>query len=69
VIYQSPTLTITLNRQIPAGVISCTPNCTFTPAAISEQAIDIVLTKAKLNGQTVSGEIIVGADQAGAGGA
>ncbi len=67
VLFNSPTLTITLNQQMPAGVISCSPNCTFTPVAIKEQAIDIVLNHANLFGRIVSGEIGIGVDQAGAG--
>jgi hypothetical protein len=67
VIYQSPTVTITLNRQIVAGLISCTPKCTFTPYSVSGAAIDIVLNNATVSGRTVSGEIVIGGDQAGGG--
>jgi hypothetical protein len=65
VVFQSPTVTVTLNQKIVAGLISCTPKCIFTPDFINGTALDIVLTDADLSGKTVSGEIAVGLSHAG----
>jgi hypothetical protein len=62
VIYQSPTVTITVNRQIKSGVISCTASagCTFEMSAIDVAAIDIALHNAPVGGSKVSGDILIG---------
>jgi hypothetical protein len=39
VLYQSPTMTITVNQRISAELISCTPKCVVTPVNISASAI------------------------------
>lgn len=67
VLYKSPSVTITLNRKIVAGVISCTPKCTFTPSVVFGTAIDVLLTNANVWGHPVSGEISIGVDEAGSG--
>jgi hypothetical protein len=58
--YQSPAVTITLNRQIKAGIISCVPVCTFTPVGIAVTAVDVQLNNAEVYGAKVSGEIRLG---------
>jgi len=60
VIYDSPTMTVTLNRQIRAGIISCTPQCTFTLTMMTTDAVAITLNKAVWGSQKVSGEIDLG---------
>lgn len=67
VLYSSPTVTVTLDRQtvsdlIPTGTGS---NKTPTPAGIATQAIDISLHNAPLFGGKVSGDIIIGQAWAG----
>jgi hypothetical protein len=68
VLFQSDTVTITVNGKFTAGVISCTPKCSFWPVTVSGNAIEIVLTNANLNGNIVSGDIVVAGAQAGSGG-
>jgi hypothetical protein len=65
-LFQSPSVTITLNRRSVVGLISCTPQCVFTPYSNTTVAVDIVLTNARLNGKVVSGEIILGQSSADA---
>jgi hypothetical protein len=65
VVYDSPTVTITLNKQIQEGVISCSPDCVFTPSSITVTAVDIELHKALVDGRKVSGRIAVGRAEAG----
>lgn len=60
ILFQSPTVTITLNQQTQVGLISCSPNCVFTPDSITTDAVDIYLDHANVNGRTVSGEIVLG---------
>jgi hypothetical protein len=64
VLFHSANVTITLNRQVLVGVISCKPGCAFTPKAITTDAIAIVLDEANLFGQIVSGEIVLGVAKA-----
>jgi hypothetical protein len=65
VLFQNDHITITLDQQVRAGVISCEPACHFLPADLATTAIDIALNNADLNGQKVSGEIVVGRAQVG----
>jgi len=65
VLFQSPTVTITLNHRFVAGLISCSPKCVFTPASVNSSALEITLTDADLNGHKVSGQIEIGASEAG----
>ncbi len=60
VLFQSPTVTITLNQETQAGLISCSPNCVFTPYSITTNAVDIYLDHANVNGRIVSGDIVLG---------
>jgi hypothetical protein len=66
VIYDSPTVTITLNKQIKEEVISCTVpgGCVTKVYAITVDAVDISLNKADVDGYKVSGDIVVGESQA-----
>ena len=69
VLYQSKdgALSITLNRQIPAGLVSCQvgTGCTFTPNSITTDAVAITLRNASLQGHQVTGEIVLGHARAG----
>lgn len=60
VVYSTPQVTITLNRQLRVGIVSCTPTCTFTLSAFATQAIDISVNHAKWYGHKISGEIAIG---------
>jgi hypothetical protein len=63
VVYSTPQLTITLNRQLRVGLISCTPTCSFTLASFATQAIDISINHAKWYGHKISGDIAIGQTQ------
>ena len=65
VLYQSPTVTITLNQKITTALISCMPKCVFTPYSVNATGIDVTLNNAKLGKHTVSGDIFIAS---GAGG-
>jgi hypothetical protein len=62
VIYDTPTVTITLNKQVKDEIISCTVpgGCTSIVEAMTTDAIDINLNKAEWFGHKISGEIVVG---------
>jgi len=60
VLYQSPHVTITLNHESSIGLITCNPKCVFIGEAITTYAVDILLDHANLDGQIVSGEILLG---------
>jgi len=71
ILYKSPTststdvpaITITLNKQVAAAVISCPvnqPSCTATPAGLTVDAVSIDLHNADLNGHPVTGTITLG---------
>jgi hypothetical protein len=64
VIFDSPTVTITLNERVLGGVITCTP-CMFTPYLIETNAVDIALNKAPWRGNKYSGHIIIARATAG----
>jgi hypothetical protein len=68
ILFQSPTVTITVNSRFQAGLISCTPKCIFSLVEVTGNALEISLTNADLGGKIVTGEIIVGQAQAGTGG-
>jgi hypothetical protein len=65
ILFQSPTMTITLDQRISAELISCTPKCVITPVSIGATAIEITLTNANINGHKVSGQIDIGGTAAG----
>jgi hypothetical protein len=61
VIYETPTVTITLNKQVRQVIISCSPpKCSFIVAGMTTDAIDINLNKADWYGRKVSGDIVIG---------
>lgn len=61
IIYSTSDVTITLNKQVKFGVVSCQQTvCIFKMTGTSTQAIDISLNKAKWYGHRVTGEIIIG---------
>jgi hypothetical protein len=66
VVYDSPTVTITLNKQTEAGVISCSVSgpCTFNVTSITVAAVDISLNKAMIDGHKVTGDIVIAQAQA-----
>jgi hypothetical protein len=66
VIYDSPTVTITLNKQVESGVISCPVSgpCTFKVQSITVEAVDISLNRAPIDGHKVSGDIVIAQAQA-----
>jgi hypothetical protein len=63
VIYDTPTMTITLNKEMRVGIISCDPTCTFTVTAITTVAVDVSLYKAPWQGHKITGDIAVGETQ------
>jgi hypothetical protein len=65
VLFQSPTVTITLNHKLVAALISCFPKCVVTPVSVSTSALEITLTNANLDGHIVSGQIDIGVGDAG----
>ncbi len=69
VLYQSPTVTVTLNRQFSTGLISCTAGpkggCVYTPYGIRTAALEVTLTNALMGERKVSGTITIGGGQAG----
>jgi uncharacterized protein YqfA (UPF0365 family) len=66
VVYDSPTVTITLNKQTESGVISCPVSgpCTFNVTSITVAAVDISLNKAMIDGHKVTGDIVIAQAQA-----
>jgi len=65
VLYQTPTITITLDQRISAELISCFPKCVVTPVNISASAIEITLNNADIDGHKVSGWIAISNTSAG----
>ena len=65
VLFQSPTLTITVNQRISSELISCTPKCVVSPVSIGANALEITLNNANLNGHRVSGQIDISGTQGG----
>jgi hypothetical protein len=65
VLFQSATMTITVNQRISAELISCSPKCVVTPVSIGASALEITLTNANINGHKVSGQIDVSGADAG----
>ena len=69
VLYQSPTVTVTLNRQFSTALISCTVGkkggCVYTPYGVRTAALEVTLTDALIGERKISGTITVGGGQAG----
>jgi hypothetical protein len=65
VVYDSPTVTITLNKQVESGIITCIPDpCIFKVTSITVAAVDISLNKAMIDGHKVTGDIVIAQAQA-----
>ncbi|GEM_PF-3120515 len=62
VLYDSPTVTITLDQELTRGTVDCinAQGCSFVVGGIEATAIDIALRDAVLNGTKVSGHILIG---------
>lgn len=67
ILFSNATSTVTLDKQLPASIISCTINvgCANAPASITTDAIDIHLHNARLFGGVISGDVVVGQSFAG----
>jgi hypothetical protein len=61
IVFASPQLTITVNREIKTGVVSCHPstNCRFNPTKIDVAALDVALHDAPVYSYKVSGEFLI----------
>lgn len=60
VLFKSPTVTVTLNQQIVAGLVSCQMACTVAATGITTDAVHISLHDADIGGHLVSGELVLG---------
>ncbi len=65
VLFQSPTVMITLGQSISAELISCMPKCVTAPYFINTSGLQIILTNAAMGGRKVSGQITVDGGHAG----
>jgi hypothetical protein len=59
-----PAVTITADAQTKVGIISCGPNCAFTPTRINVAGLRVDLYKAMINGFPVTGTIVLGSASA-----
>ncbi len=68
-LYQSPTVTVILNRQFSTALISCTAGpkggCVYTPYGIRTAALEVTLSDALIGERKISGTITIGGEQAG----
>lgn len=64
VIYETPNVTITLNKQIRTGIVSCSPGCSFTLTSVTTIAVDVSLYKAPWYGHKITGDIALGESHA-----
>ena len=55
-----PAVTITANAETKVGIISCGPNCVFTPTRINVAGLSVNLYNAMINGFPVTGTIVLG---------
>jgi hypothetical protein len=55
--YNSPTVTIILNRQVKHGSVACSPTCVFTLTSMEVTAVDVTLLNGDDYGTKVSGHI------------
>jgi len=65
VLFSSPTITVTLDRQIVTDLLSIGPTLRVTPMGITTEAIDISLHNASFLGTHISGDIVIGEASAG----
>ena len=64
-LYQSPTVTITLNQITSTDLISCGPKCVVTPFSVRTSVLNISLDKAAIGKRTITGQIVIGGADAG----
>jgi hypothetical protein len=64
ILYQSATVTVTLNRRVEAGIISCGPTCLFTITDFTTAAVEIDFDNLKLDGDKISGSIVLAQSRA-----
>ena len=64
IVYETPTVKITLNRQILTELITCFEACKITPTKIDVAAVDVELHDAAVGGTKISGHILIGDDTA-----
>jgi hypothetical protein len=60
VIFSTSTVTVTLDKKFETELISCSLDCRLTPYSITTEAIDISLDNARVFGQRISGDIVIG---------
>lgn len=65
VLYDSPTVTITLNQSLSSALISCFPKCVVTPYFIDTNGLTVAFKRADLGGEKMTGQISIGAGNAG----
>ena len=65
ILYQSPTVTITLNQITSTDLISCGPKCVVTPFSVRTSVINISLDKAQIGSRKITGQIVIGGADAG----
>ncbi len=65
ILYQSPTVTIMLNQTTSTELISCEPKCVVTPYSVRTSALNISLTGAPIGPRKVTGQLVIGAADAG----
>ena len=65
VLFQSPTVTITLAQSISADLISCGPKCVVTPFFINTSGLQVILTNAVVGDRKLSGQITIDGGHAG----
>ncbi|HEX4504905.1 MAG TPA: hypothetical protein VH722_04170 [Alphaproteobacteria bacterium] len=65
ILYQSPTVTITLNQVTSTDLISCGPKCVVTPFSVRTSVLNISLDQAAIGNRKITGEIVIGGADAG----
>jgi hypothetical protein len=65
VLYRTSTVTITLNQTTTTDLISCNPRCKVTPVVVRTGGLVISLKDAPISPDKVTGEIVIGAGDAG----
>jgi hypothetical protein len=65
ILFQSGTVTITLNFMTSTDLISCGPKCVVTPFSVRTAALQVSLDKAPIGERKLTGEIDVGGANAG----
>jgi hypothetical protein len=65
ILYQSPTVTITLNQTTSTDLISCEPKCVVTAYGVRSSALNISLTNAAIGNRKITGQIVIAGADAG----